>query len=250
VVVLEKLSQESLKDILSKAVEDTLGEQEGYRVSDESLEYLAKACDGDARAGLNNLQLVLDSSGGGVVGLKEVKEAVQRSHVMYDKSGDQHYHFASALQKSIRGGNDSAALYYLARMLKGGEDPVFIGRRLVRTAAEDIGLGDPLALQQAVAALQGTQLLGKPECDVLLAQAAVYLARANKNNEVQGALSRVYEEIGSCETLPPVPLHLRNPTSKLTRELGWGRGYSYDPRKVGSLEYMPQGMEGRNLFKE
>jgi len=248
VVVLSKLSDTALREILARAAEERLGEEAKTRVSSEALDFLAKASDGDARAGLNNLQLVLDSAGARSVGMEAVKEAVQRSHVLYDRSGDQHYHFASALQKSIRGGDDSAALYYLARMIKGGEDPVFIGRRLVRTAAEDIGLGDPLALQQAVAALQGTQLLGKPECDLLLAQAAVYLARANKNNEVHRALSNVYQEIESSDSLPPVPLHLRNPTSKMTRELGWGKGYSYDPSEVGSIEYMPQGMEGRNLF--
>jgi len=248
VVALGKLSYSAMLNILRRAVNAV--PDIPVSVSDEALEFLAKASDGDARAGLNNLQLVMDSAGNEEVGLQQVKEAVRRSHVLYDRSGDQHYHFASALQKSIRGGNDSAALYYLARMLKGGEDPVYIGRRLVRTAAEDIGLGDPGALQQAVSALQGTQLLGRPECDVLLAQAAVYLARAKKNAEVYRALNRVYQEIETSDSLPPVPLHLRNPTSKMTRDLGWGKGYSYDPTKVGGFEYMPQGMEGRNLFKE
>ena len=144
---------------------------------------------------------------------------VQRATISYDRVGDAHYAMASALQKSIKGRSDNAALYWLGRMLRGGEDPAFIARRLVRCASEDVGLADPTALPLAVAAMQGSQLLGKH--DVLLAQAVVHLARAPKSHEVYHALGRVYKEIDSSGTQPNVPLQLRNATQSMTRDLGW-----------------------------
>merc|ERR1712098_417228 len=148
---------------------------------------------GDARAGLTYLEMLINNARTNKehISLEIVGSAVNKTSVKYDRKGDQHYFMASALQKSIRGSDDNAALYWLGRMLNGGEDPAFIARRLVRCASEDIGLADPSALPLAVAAMQGSQLLGKPECDILLAQAAVHLARAPKSHEVYHALSRV-----------------------------------------------------------
>lgn len=216
------------------------------------MRFLATIVDGDARCALNNLEVVLETAQKAdenkVVSLESVRKVVQRATISYDRAGDAHYAMASALQKSIRGSSDNAALYWLGRMLRGGEDPTFIARRLVRCASEDIGLADPSALPLAVAAMQGSQLLGKPECDVLLAQAVVHLARAPKSHEVYHALGRVYKEIDGTGTQPNVPLHLRNATSSMTRDLGWGKGYSSDLRKVEGFEYLPEDLNDVNFF--
>lgn len=254
VVTLEKLDPAAVRAILERALKEEdvgVGEGDGVFIKEDALDYLSTVVDGDARTALNNLQLVVEGSrtDGKNISVEDVKEAARRSHVLYDRSGDQHYHMASALQKSIRGSNDNAALYWVTRMLAGGEDPAFIARRLVRTASEDIGLGDPTALPLAVAAFQGSQLIGKPECDVLLCQAAVHLARAKKNPEVYMAMKAAQATIQEG-SLPSVPLHLRNATSKLTRELGWGKGYSHDTKVINSLEYMPKELKGVNFFSK
>jgi len=259
VISLEKLDKYAVEDILTRALEHeniAIGEEDvdAVTISKKAVEYLATVVEGDARAALNNLELVLNSSKskGGIkhITVTEVSSAVARAAVAYDKTGDQHYHMASALQKSIRGGDDNAALYWLGRMLRGGENPTFIARRLVRCASEDIGLADSSALPLAVSAMQGCQLLGMPECDVLLAQCTVYLARASKSHEVYQALGEVYSCIDNpgIEGLPGVPLHLRSGGGKVGRELGWGEGYTHDLRKVGRFQYMPQGKEGKNFL--
>ncbi len=174
-----------------------------------------------------------------------MKAALTRTHVLYDRKGDEHYHCASALQKSIRGSDDNAALYWTMRMFLGGEDPMFIARRLVRIAAEDVGMGDPGALSVAVSAMQGCQLIGRPECNVILAQCAVHLARAKKNPEVYGAMTEAIQSITECEgSLPGVPLHLRNANSALARNLGYGKGYSYNAaeREKMNIKYLPEGV--------
>ena len=250
VVALEKLSKEEVTKIIHRALEES---GDCIHLHEEVVGFLATIVDGDARCALNNLEAVLETAKKDdvkSVELERAKEIVQRATIKYDRAGDAHYAMASALQKSIRGSCDNAALYWLGRMLKGGEDPAFIARRLVRCASEDIGLADPSALPLAVAAMQGSQLLGKPECDVLLAQAAVHLARAPKSHKVYHALSRVYQEIDGAGAQPNVPLHLRNATSGTTRELGWGRGYTSDLNKVQAMEYLPENLIGTNFFEE
>ena len=183
--------------------------------------------------------------------LDDVKAALTRSHVSYDRKGDEHYNCASALQKSIRGSDANAALYWTMRMFAGGEDPMFIARRLVRTAAEDVGLGDPQALPMATAAMQATQMIGRPECNVVLAECAVYLARARKNPEVYSAMNAALKSIQECEgNLPAVPLHLRNAPTKLMKDLGYGDGYSYNAAERAKLNvtYMPDEMKGVDFF--
>merc|ERR1712142_1086635 len=255
VVTMEKLDKKSVKEILIRALSHesvVVGtEEEGVTISQEALDYLATVTDGDARAALNNLELVISNArskdGTNRIGVSEVSTAVARAALMYDNTGEQHYHMASALQKSIRGSDDNAALYWLGRMLRGGEDPLFVARRLVRCASEDVGLADPSALPLAVSAFQGCQLIGKPECDVLLAQATVHLARAKKSHEVYRALKSVYQTIEQG-LVPAVPLHLRNPTSKLTKQIGWGEGYSANLNHVQSVEYLPDELKGTNFF--
>lgn len=255
VVALDKLSSQDILVILNRAlvakqvttVSESILQCEEKCIETKALEYLANVADGDARTALNCLEIALNCNN--KIEQKDIKESLKRSHMIYDRKGDEHYHCASALQKSIRGSDDNAALYWTMRMYESGEDPLFIARRLVRTAAEDVGLGDPSALNLAVSTMQGCQLLGRPESNVLLAQCAVYLARAKKNAQVYKAMNRVVETFKAEQgQMPPVPLHLRNASNKLAKDLGYGQGYSHDPAVINSLNYMPEGMEKVNFF--
>ncbi|XP_045616097.2 ATPase WRNIP1 [Procambarus clarkii] len=250
-----KLDQEESENDEEEEEEDseceaTDGEtKSAVRISQEAVHWLSEMSGGDARCALSTLQILLESHSNGLITICNAKEALQRSHVLYDRKGDEHYNFASALQKSIRGGDDNAALYWTMRMIKGGEDPRFIARRLVRTAAEDIGLGTPEALTCAVSTMQAVQMLGMPESDVILAQCAVYLARAHHNPEVYLAMNRVEEHIKNhVGPLPSVPLHLRNAPTALMKNLGYGRGYSAAPQAVKKIEYMPETIRNVRFF--
>ena len=265
-ISLEKLSASAVYEIIKRALDQEKVEivdgvdvekAEGHMsasITDEAVKYLSNIVDGDARAALTYLEMVINNSrsSNSQINLEMVGSAVSKTSVKYDRKGDQHYFMASALQKSIRGSDDNAALYWLGRMLRGGEDPAFIGRRLVRCASEDIGLADNSSLSIAVSAMQGAQLLGRPECDVLLAQATVHLARAPKSYEVSAALTNVYEVIDNPGTrgLPEVPLHLRQGGGKVGKEQGWGVGYSFDLGKVKDIEYMPAQLRGQNFFRK
>eukprot|EP00249_Psilotum_nudum_P023203 c28786_g1_i1 orf=33-2354(+) len=181
-----------------------------------------------------------------LVSLLEIREALQRSHLSYDKTGEEHYNIISALHKSMRGGNPDAALYWLARMLEGGEGPLYVARRLIRFASEDVGLADPQALLQAVACYQSCHFLGMPECNVNLAQCVAYLSLAPKSVAVYRAIDaaqRMVRETGQNE---PVPLHLRNAPTRLMKQLGYGKGYIYPPAHEGSVEqeYLPPSLRG------
>lgn len=275
VLVLERLSVEAVGSILRRAVDfldlRILDSEERHSseicseaqvcVEQKALDTLAHLCDGDARAALNGLQLavqacVLQSSSNHnrsstVVREQHIKEALQRSHILYDKAGEEHYNCISALHKSMRGSDANAALYWLARMLEGGEDPLYVARRLVRFASEDIGLADPVALSQAVAAFQACHLIGMPECEVILAQCAVYLARAPKSVEVYKAYNNVKMCLRNHKgPLPSVPLHLRNAPTKLMKNLGYAKGYKYNPNYSGPVkqEYLPEELRGVDFF--
>lgn len=248
VIPLEALSSEAVLQILERAKENKASD---FDIDDDCLSYLAQMSNGDARTALNSFQMALDSNADTkTINLDHIKDSLRRSHVMYDRKGDEHFHCASALQKSIRGSDANAALYWTMRMLQGGEDPLFIARRLVRISCEDVGLADPTALNMAVSTMQGCQLIGKPECNVILAQCAVYLARAPKSHEVLKAMGEVIQLISKSEgePLPGVPLHLRNASNKLAKDMGYGQGYSHDLEKVGNVSYMPEGLEDVNFF--
>ncbi|KXS18205.1 P-loop containing nucleoside triphosphate hydrolase protein [Gonapodya prolifera JEL478] len=218
---------------------------------------LAKVSDGDARVALNALDMAVDAVVArhkldGVTSLqvcpKEVMEALQKTHLLYDQKGDQHYEIISALHKSMRGGDADAAIYWLGRMLYAGEDPLYVARRLVRFAVEDVGLADPSALPLAVSAWQAAHYLGMPECDVVLGQCAVYLARASKSVEVYRAMGKVKEYVQK-ERAWPVPLHLRNAPTSLMKDLGYSEGYQYNPDfadrgEVVTQAYLPPEMNG------
>ncbi|CAL8344882.1 unnamed protein product [Merluccius merluccius] len=260
VLVLEKLSVEAMSSILQRAVA-FLGVQ--VYIEQRALDTIAHLCDGDARAGLNGLQLAVQARVGMVrpgqtcppqqvvVQEKHVKEGLQRSHILYDKAGEEHFNCISALHKSMRGSHENASLYWLGRMLEGGEDPLYVARRLVRFASEDVGLADPLALPQAVSAYQACHFIGMPECEVILAQCAVYLARAPKSVEVYKAYCNVKASLRNHKgPLPSVPLHLRNASTKLMKELGYAKGYKYNPAfsSPAEQEYLPEELRGVDFF--
>eukprot|EP00850_Spirogloea_muscicola_P011533 SM000072S21167 [mRNA] locus=s72:129969:133381:+ [translate_table: standard] len=184
------------------------------------------------------------------VTLSAVRSALQRSHVAYDKTGDEHYNIISALHKSMRGGDANAALYWLARMLEGGEGPLYVARRLVRFASEDVGLADPQALVQAVATFQACQFLGMPECNVNLAQCAAYLALAPKSVAVYRGIEAAQQAVRGSKQNEPVPLHLRNAPTKLMKDLNYGKDYIYPPSHNGAVEqdYLPPSLKDLKLF--
>eukprot|EP00742_Colponemidia_sp_Colp-10_P010575 GILJ01011626.1.p1 GENE.GILJ01011626.1~~GILJ01011626.1.p1 ORF type:complete len:214 (+),score=41.95 GILJ01011626.1:908-1549(+) len=187
---------------------------------------------------------------GGSVSRSVVTQCLGRKAISYDKDGEEHYNLISALHKSIRGSDLNASLYWLGRMLKGGEQPLFIARRLIRCASEDIGLADPFALTHSVAVFQACHMLGMPECDVILAQAVAYLAQAPKSIAVYSALNRVYESIKE-DPHAPVPLHLRNASTQLLSQVGYGEGYKYNPHFQEPViqDYLPSSIQHRRFWE-
>ena len=242
VFVLEPLDPDALRTICTRALADEergLGGR-GLVLEEEALELLAQRVDGDARRALNALETAAELDG--TIGRSAIEEALQRRYPRYDKSGEEHFNLISALHKSIRGSDPDGALYWLARMLEGGEEPLYIARRLVRMAAEDIGLADPGALAICIAARDAFHFLGSPEGELALAEAALYLASAPKSNRVYsafGAASRAAKETPG----EPVPLHLRNAPTGLMRDLGYGEEYRYDhdyEHGVAPQSYLPE----------
>lgn len=234
VFTLDALSPDALRSILSRALEDC---ERGYgaariEIDGPVLELIADMSDGDARRALNLLEMVVASApmieGGEYrVGIDQVKEIAQRKQLVYDATGEQHYNLISAFHKSLRGSDVQAAVYWMARMLAGGEDPLFILRRMIVFAAEDIGNADPRALQIAVAAREAFQALGQPEGEIPLTQAVAYLATAPKSNASYRALKASKDEVRRSGSLP-VPMTIRNAPTRLMKDLGYGAGYKYD----------------------
>lgn len=258
VVVLSQLDETAITHILKRAVEDKergLG-KEMIAISDETLKTLANLANGDARNALNTLEIASKISpvvNGKITITQDVlASALQRTHLVYDRAGEEHYNIISALHKSMRGSDADAALYWLGRMLEAGEDPLYVARRLVRFASEDVGLADPNALPQAVAAYQASHMLGLPECNVILAQCVAYLARAPKSNALYEAYGAVQKDI---QDLPnePVPLHIRNAPTKLMKNLGYGKGYKYTPAFKDPVDaaqdYLPDKLKGKKYLK-
>ena len=231
VFVLTELSLDNVRTILRQALTDSergLGQLE-MDVSDDVLNMLAIYASGDARTALNSLDLAVQVAvrkGKKTIHEDEVKQAVQTAVLKYDKDGENHYNLISALHKSIRNSDPQAALYWLARMLEAGEEPLYVARRLVRFASEDIGLAAPQALSQTVAAMQAVELIGMPECKIALAQSVVYMALAPKSNAVYAAYNEA--AMDALNTVQhPVPLHLRNAPTRLMKDLDYGKDYKY-----------------------
>jgi putative ATPase len=209
----------------------------------------------DARVALNTLEMAAlttppDADGKRRISLPTIEDAIQHRALRYDKAGEEHYDIISALHKSMRGSDPDAALYWLAKMIEAGEDPLYIARRLVRFASEDVGMADPQALVVAMAAQQAVHFIGMPEGNLVLAEAAVYLATAPKSNSLYQAYSRVQEEIkqGSTES---VPLHLRNPVTPLMKDIGYGKGYKYAhdyPGHFVEQQNLPASLQGKHYY--
>ncbi len=251
VFVLQPLSPEHIKIILRRARADRergLGAQ-NIRLTPEAEEFIAQYSDGDARRALNLLELAAETTATDLIDLQTVQDIAQRKLPLYD--GEEHYNVISALHKSVRNSDPDAALYWLARMLAGGEDPLYIARRLIRMAVEDIGLADPHALSVAVAAKDAYDFLGSPEGELALAEAVLYLATAPKSNSVYTAFGEVREAVETTRT-EPVPLHLRNPVTRLMREVGYGAGYQYAhslPEGVAPMECLPKSLQGKTYYQ-
>jgi putative ATPase len=258
VLVLKRLTEPELERIIRQTLEDPdrgLG-REAVRLSDEARELLKAQADGDARVALNALEQARalafrDDGGTFQITLEVMEEAIQKKALQYDKAGEEHYNLISALHKSLRGSDPDAALYWLARMLAAGEEPLYIARRLVRFASEDIGLADPRALDQTLAAKEAYHFLGSPEGELALAQAVVYLAVAPKSNALYRAQGAVKEDLARFQSLP-VPLHIRNAPTKLMKGLGYGKGYKYShdfPDALAAQEYLPERLRGRSYYQ-
>ena len=258
VYVLEPLSEEQIVALLRRALADKergLGAME-LTADDDALEMIAGYSSGDCRNAYNTLevaaQLALEPNraAGKLIDKKLAGEAVQQRVLMYDKSGEEHYNLISALHKSVRNSDPDAALYWLARMFAGGEDPLYLARRIVRMAVEDIGLAAPEALNLTLSAKEAVDFLGSPEGDLALAEAVVYLALAPKSNSVYTAYGAVQREVEETRQ-EPVPLHLRNAPTKLMKELDYGKGYRYahnEEGKVAEMDCLPESLKGRSYY--
>jgi len=258
VMVLQPFSDEELSIILRRAITDKekgLGAL-SLQVEPDAMDHIIWAANGDARTVLNNLEVAAS-----LVREKDVRErritravaeaALQMKALQYDKHGEEHYNLISAFHKSLRGSDPDAALYWLGRMLAAGEDPLYIARRMVRFASEDVGNADPRALSVAVSAMQAFQFVGLPEGDLALAQAAVYLATAPKSNALYAGYGRVKQTIGQTGTLP-VPLHIRNAPTRLMKDLGYGKDYKYAHNFADAYapqEYLPEKLRGQIYYE-
>jgi putative ATPase len=254
VYVLDSLSDDDIEAICRQALSDEgvgLGEY-SPSVEEEALRYLINRANGDARAALNTLELAVmtttaDETGTRRVDATTMAEALENRLTLYDKSGEEHYNLISALHKSLRGSDPQAALYWLVRMLSCGEDPMYIARRLVRFASEDVGLADPNALPQAIAARDAYHFLGLPEGDTALAQCVLYLATAPKSNSVYVATKAARSDVEKTRN-DPVPKHIRNAPTKLMAELDYGKGYEYDhdaPDGYSGQSHLPESLQER-----
>jgi putative ATPase len=253
VVVIPALEREQVLSILRRAVQHPTLEKFGIAFDDAALDFMAATSAGDARQALTSLQLVVEtaSPADSPITVDKVKEILQRRSLMYDKSGEEHYNIISALHKSIRNGDADAAVYWLVRMLEGGEDPMYIARRLVRAASEDIGNADPQALVFGIAVQQTVHFLGMPEAGVALAQLVTYLAASPKSNAAYVGYGEAVREVRQGDN-PPVPLHIRNAPTRLMKDIGYGRGYQYAhdfEDQTAAMECLPEALANRRFYE-
>jgi putative ATPase len=258
VYTLQALSTPELVGLLRRALAD---KERGYgaekiEAPEGVFERVATFANGDARAAYNTLETLVRAAAPVADGVRVLTEellsaALQRKFLLYDKSGEEHYNLISALHKSVRNSDADATLYWLARMLESGEDPLYVARRLVRMASEDIGLADPAALGVAISAMQAADFVGMPEGNLALAQAAVYLALAPKSNALYTGYGEAQKDLQTT-TAEPVPLHLRNAPTPLMKHEGYGRGYQYahdEPEKVADMDCLPSSLAGRQYYQ-
>jgi putative ATPase len=243
---LEQLELDELKQVVDRGLNEL-----GARIEDAAMGALLAGSRGDARVALNGLEAAAALAGEEAISVDQIERAMQQSPLLYDRAGDQHYDIVSALIKSVRGSDPDAAVYWMARMLEAGEDPLFVARRLVILAAEDVGLADPQALSVAMAAQQAAHFVGMPEAVLPLTEAALYLALAPKSNSAltsYGAARELIQETGN----EPVPMHLRNAATGLMKSMGYGKGYQYAHDHEGGVAnqvHLPEKLKGRKVYK-
>ncbi|MFH1541176.1 MAG: replication-associated recombination protein A [Elusimicrobiota bacterium] len=263
VFVFKQLDKEHISKIISRALEN---KERGFgnlniKIEKKIIDMVAQMSNGDARKALNVLEYAVLTSPDNQVGspvMNEIKitadiikEAFQKSYLIYDKDGEEHYNIISTLHKSMRGSDANAALYWLARMIEAGEDPLYIARRIIRFASEDIGLANSRALEQATAAYQACHFIGVPECNVILAQAVVYMAKCKKSNELYSAYQKAAQDVREYGNLQ-VPLHLRNAPTQLMKDIGYTKDYKYSPDfdYKEKQEYFPKELKNRKYVEE
>ena len=256
VLVLKELGPADVRELLVRALASEHGFAGRIAAGDEALDLLAAAADGDGRRALTTLEIAAASAearpaaGGRGITPDDVREALARKHLRYDKAGEEHFNLISALHKSLRDSDPDAGLYWFARMLAAGEEPLYIARRLVRFASEDVGMADPQSLLVATAAFNAYHQLGSPEGDLCIAQAVVHLALAPKSNAVYKAFGEVLAEVEASGSLPP-PLVIRNAPTTLMKDLGYGKGYAYahdDPQGAKDQQHLPDELVGRKWW--
>ncbi len=255
---LKELSEEDLITILNRALEDEERGLKGFhpRIEPKLLRQISVYANGDARVALNTLEIATmntppDRKGNRRITATVVEDAMQKRLLLYDKKGEEHYNIISALHKSMRNSDPDASLYWLARMLEAGEDPLYIARRIVRFASEDIGNADPQALTLAISAMQAVHFIGMPEGNLALAQAAVYMATAPKSNSLYKAYDRAKEDVEKTWA-EPVPLHIRNAPTHLMKGMGYGKGYQYAhhfKEGITPMDCLPEKLKGRRYYQ-
>ena len=261
VFVLHQLSQDNIAELVRNALSDPRGFGDmDVRISDSEINALAAFANGDARTALSTLEMMVlnadhdfdNKTGREVVTITsdDFEQCTSRKSLLYDKQGEEHYNIISALHKSMRNSDADAAVYWLARMLESGEDPMYIARRVTRFAAEDVGLADPRALEISVAAFQACHLIGMPECTVHLTEAVIYNALAPKSNAMEMAYMEAAADANKT-IAEPVPLHIRNAPTRLMKELDYGKGYIYahdTEDKIADMECLPENLRGREYY--
>ena len=241
VVVLEALAESDLEKIIKLATKKL-----NLKLKKDIISLIARLANGDARRGLSILESAIEHQG--EITLELIKDIINKPGLLYDKSGEEHYNLISAFHKSMRGGNADAAIYYLARMLEAGEDPLYIARRMIRFASEDIGLANNSALMLTISVYEACQKTGLPECAVNLAHGAIYLAKSPKSIAAYQAYNNVCQEVETSGNLP-VPLHLRNAPTKLMKDLGYAKDYKYTPLEDDSGQsYLPDKIKNKKFF--
>ena len=256
VFVFKPLETEDLVTLLKRAITDERGYgNETVNIDDEAIEIIAKFANGDARNALTTLEMVIlngdvNKNGDITVTKDTLEQCISKKSLLYDKNGEEHYNIISALHKSMRNSDPDAAVYWLARMLEAGEDPIYIARRVTRFASEDVGLADPHALEIAVAAYHACHFIGMPECSVHLTQAVIYMSMAPKSNSMDVAYLRAKQD-ALQSIAEPVPLQIRNAPTKLMKELNYGKGYKYAhdyEEKMTSMQCLPDSLVGREYY--
>jgi putative ATPase len=252
VLVLKPLEEETLSRILKEAIGDKingLGKMD-LKIGEQAMQMIIDYANGDARRALNTLEISANLAKKDRISVEQVKEALQKRILLYDKKGEEHFNLISALHKSLRNSDVDASLYWLARMIAAGEDPLYIVRRLVRFASEDIGLADPQALSLALNAKDAYDFIGSPEGELALAEAVIYLASAPKSNRAYVAFAKAMKDV-EASPFEPVPFQLRNPVSSLMREVGYGKDYKYAhnfSEATTDMETFPERLKGRKYY--